>query len=367
MEKERKYYMVRIRDNINDFANKGVIAVGWSNVDFSNDKNEVLKRVDSEYYQTEYYKEHTIIAGRKKKEIERLLNISEGDILIVPCYQAFYICTATNKWIYDQSQLESDLSNQLVVEYIKDDSGNPYPFMRADKNTALQTKLKVRGFTTLEIDNKDIIGEINRLFNSKKDTAYSSTVIEKQSKNMEHFRQEIAKRIGDYSSSGIEAGGFGFEKLIEKLFKKSGYKTKILSKNSGKDEGDADVLAVHESPVGSEFNTAFFIQAKHYNGDMDNWAVEQIKKFRDYIDYEYDNIFGNEEIPEVPKANIHYAVITSANNVSEKIKEEARENDIIFIDAQQLSAMLFERFDELDEYQFKLGYVKMYKHISEEM
>ena len=152
--KMRKYYIVRIREQAEEFVKQSKVAVGWSDVDFK-------KFIDNEVGLAEkvkrcYYSDSDVspyLLGRKLSEVKRFINIQEGDIIIVPGYKSFYLGESTAEFIYDDSRKDIDLANQLKVNFKKDREGEPIPFERKGKNTALMTKLRARGFTVLEVRN----------------------------------------------------------------------------------------------------------------------------------------------------------------------------------------------------------------------
>ena len=80
MPMERNYYMVRAHDNIWELAEKGVVAIGWSNVDLSkltsDEAAEIIGRQD--------YYVNTVpqVVGKKKNEVWRFKYIKKGGVKI---------------------------------------------------------------------------------------------------------------------------------------------------------------------------------------------------------------------------------------------------------------------------------------------
>jgi hypothetical protein len=68
-----------------------------------------------------------------------------------------------------------------------------------------------------------------------------------------------------------------FEKLIAWYFRKVGAtQVEIPAKNESGKEGDADVVATFEP-----LRTIIYVQAKKHTGKTNDWAVQQIKDYRD--------------------------------------------------------------------------------------
>jgi restriction endonuclease Mrr len=69
-----------------------------------------------------------------------------------------------------------------------------------------------------------------------------------------------------------------------------------------------------------------------------------------------------DEVVSIKAENIRYVFVTSAK-FDTKVYDEASESNIILIDGERLSEMVFERIDKLDELRYKLGYIKKFEHI----
>ena len=360
-----KYYVVRMANNEHLFVPKSVVAVGWSDIDFSSydDIDMLCDDVRNHYYlDTSNQK-----AGRKLGEIRRFKSIQKDDILLVPCYRGFYIAKSTGAFIYDRNSHSEDRANQLKVEYIADDNGNPMIFNRYDKSTALSSKLGIPGFTILEIWEKEIISEVDELVAKKKDSSYLSKIITEENNKLLMFKNSIKEVLPDYKKIGLEAGGIGFEKLLKSLLAADGFSAKILSKQiGGSGTADADILATKCSKLGDEFSSVLYIQAKHYIGESDN-GIDQIVSFKEKINK--DNINGQAKVQtedgeiSVNVNDIKY-VLVSTGLFTEYVIDKAEQENITLIDINRLSEMLYEMMDDIPEILHSLGYVKTYQHIN---
>ena len=352
--------MVRIHSNVDEYVKKGVVAVGWSKVPFDPQDIELtIKKINIEYYQNS----NQSVSGRKRNEVKKFLEIREKDLIIVPCYKGFYIGKSTGEFVHDSSLRDIDLSNQLKVDFLKDNDGNPLYFTRAGKITALQTKLGVRGFTILKIDEPEIQESIQKLAEQGIDCSETSYIAKKENDSFIEFKRQLRNVLQDYKKTSLESKGIGFEKLIAELFSSDGYKTNILSKKIGDDKADADILAVKECGFSSKFNQAYYIQAKHHSGKTDLWGLEQIKSFKaqqsELGSITFKTSEENEDNIVVFGDNIKYVLITSAEFSSDYSEEN---EEIIFIDGNELAEMLFEKIDDMnDEIRYQLGFIKKYE------
>lgn len=185
--KMSKYYIVRIREQAEEFVKQSKVAVGWSDVDFTKFKGDgdgLAEAVKKCYYSDSDVSPYLL--GRKRSEVKRFINIKKGDIIIVPGYKSFYLGETTDEFIYDESKKNIDLANQLKVNFKKDREGEPIPFERKGKNTALMTKLRARGFTVLEVRNdqdSDLTKYIDELMREEQDISDAAKICKKSSSN----------------------------------------------------------------------------------------------------------------------------------------------------------------------------------------
>ena len=356
--KMRKYYIVRIREQAEEFVKQSKVAVGWSDVDFK-------KFIDNEVGLAEkvkrcYYSDSDVspyLLGRKLSEVKRFINIQEGDIIIVPGYKSFYLGESTAEFIYDDSRKDIDLANQLKVNFKKDREGEPIPFERKGKNTALMTKLRARGFTVLEVrndQNSDLTKYIDELMREEQDISDAAKIRKKEEEQLKQFEKELKKVLSDYRQTSLQPGGRGFDELIKELMESDGFKARILPKSIGGNEiADADILAIKESPLADEFTTALYIQVKHYSGESVN-GIDQIIQFKNHV---IENL-NNESI-----RNINYVLISSGE-FGKEAEDTAEKENIRLINGARLAEILFDKIDKLpEEIRYQLGFIKKYEHI----
>ncbi|ERJ00784.1 MULTISPECIES: restriction endonuclease [Eubacteriales] len=361
----KRYYLVRIRENAHQYVENGIVAVGWSQVDFSQCLEKGLspaQKVEEMCYHTGASPQ---LVGRKKAEVTRFCKIKSGDLVVVPCKGGFYIGESTGHYLYSSEAVVRDLANQLQVRFRCGSDGKPLRFVRAGKNMALTTKLRTRGFSILEFDDERVVQGIEELWESGLDRAESDRVVERQEEEDQAFIQRMASVLQNYSATSLPAGGQGMEEMVANLLRVNGFIVKILSKRCGEGKADADILAVKPMGTSSELSFAYFIQVKHYVGETGLGGLEQIRKFRDQIQngylFSYEKEGSALQVMLLPD-NIRYGVLTSGT-FADRTVEEAEKDGLFLIDGIQLAEMLCEKIDDLPEYQHLLGFYKTYAHI----
>ena len=356
----RNYYVIRTRADVDDFVKKSKVAIGWSDIDFTkyiDDQDKLLEKIQNHYYSGDNVS-HTV-RGRKLGEIKRFINIQQGDIIVVPSYRSFYIGVSTGEFVYDETNYDKDLSNQLSVDFKKDENDEPIPFERNGKNTALVTKLKARGFTILDIKGKILTNYIDELLSSTNDISDVEKIIKFENQELKSFKNSLKDVLSDYKMISLRAGGIGFEELIKALMESDGYKATVLSKKiGGNGIADVDILAVKESQLADEFTTACYIQAKHYWGESRN-GIDQIIDFKEQTNGDFET--QDQKNISINPENIKYFLISSGSFCKE-VSIKAEQNNIILIDGERLSEILFNKIDELPIIRYQLGFVKKFEH-----
>ena len=356
-----RYYVVRTYTKVSDFVERGVSAIGWSDFDLAHEKTEsVIKVLD------ERYKNGEISSRQRGKwigQIRLFQGIKEKDVVLVPCYKGFYIGIATGKFKYDEKLARSDidLANQIELCFIKEHN-KPIVFARDGKLNSLSKKLGVPGFTVLEFKKNDskAIEQIEMLIAAGKDISPEDRVYEIEKQHLDEFRTALQKAFSNDDESFLNAKGRGFEEMIANMLTQDGYVTKLLSKQvGGSSIADADILAIKKSSLGEEFDTAYCIQAKHYQGSSSN-GFEQILEFKKQL--EKNNQNGTVYIDRTSlKLNQIKYMLVSSGSFTPEIEDKAIENNIILINGERLADLLFHVIDDMPELRHKLGFVKTYQ------
>ena len=333
----KNYFMVRaMNSQPNDFkiffSNK-VIAVGWSEINFSQFKEmenlNLRMEVNKIYYKGKNM--HPPLIGKKLNEVQRFHKIKEGDYIVIPYYNTIRLAIAKGIHQYNNTAYEFDLANQMQVNYLMSKNG----FKTIPRNSlseGFQRRLRVRGSTVSDLyEFKD---EIEKIF-KKENYSWTSDYEEKQNLLIEEVKQKLFVNIQN-GVTNLTTGGIGLEYLVKELFECEDYDTNIISKSHFKDYGDADVFAVKSDKFQE---TKILIQVKHHSGYTDQWGIEQLKIIQN------DDTYKDHKFILITSALIGKEVIEKANNF-----------DFITVDGKELVNWIFEHLDNLKlETKVKLG------------
>ena len=323
----KNYLMVRAMNSepkdFEIFFNNKVVAVGWSEVDFTqykNKPNELREAVNEMYYAGKNM--HPPTVGKKLNEVQRFQKIKVGDFLIIPYYNSIRLAIAKEQTKYDNNAYGLDLANQIKVDYLM--TSNDFKTIpRNSLSEGLQRRLRVRGSTVSDLyEFKD---EIEKIF-EKDNYSWTSDYEEKENLLTEKVKKILFTNIQN-GTSNLTTGGIGLEHLVKELFECEGYTANVLGKSHFDDYGDADVYAVKSDKFQE---TKILIQVKHHSGYTDNWGLEQLKKIQTDSTY----------------ADYKFVLITSAL-IGGKIKECATSFDVNTMDGKELIDWIFEHLDDL--------------------
>jgi len=257
------------------FFDNAVVALGWSEVDFTqyvNDAEGLVARVSSEYeYDRPGLWPPTV--SRWLNQVRRFMAFAPGDRVVVPYYDGVCLATVTGERSYNLSAKKSDLSNWITVEYELDAATNkPRVIPRNALSESLQRRLRVRGSTLADLS--QFAEEIHRMFT---DVGYkwSSRSAQEVEQLGHNFKTELLKRMQS-GATNLQTGGIGLEHLVKELFIKEGYSANVLSKQHF-NSGDADVEATKEDMFQT---TRILAQIKHHSGETNELGLEQLKKIQ---------------------------------------------------------------------------------------
>jgi predicted Mrr-cat superfamily restriction endonuclease len=324
---EKHYFMVRaMNSSENDFSiffDNQVVAVGWSDVDFTLFNKEQTEDL-VEVVEEKYYSSSDIlpqVVGRQLNQVRRFQNINGGDLIMIPYYNSIRLAIAEDEIIYDEEAYDSDLSNQRKVKYLFS-AGTFKTIPRDALSEALQRRLRVRGSTVSDLyEFKD---EIETLF-SKDSYSWTSQFEEKENELKNNLREKLIQNIRT-GKTGLKTGGLGLEFLIRELFEIEGYKSEVLAKTTFL-LGDADVYAVKSDKFQE---TKILIQVKHHSGYTNEWGISQLNEIKKSEEY-----------------NDHKFVLVTSANISAEVKKVAEDLDIITIDGNELSEWIIENLNKL--------------------
>src|ERR1700753_650157 len=99
---DKKYYMVRAMNSTQEdfdvFFKNNVVAVGWSDINFSDfdiqDVDHLVSEVDKCYYASHDYFKPWV--AKKLNEVRRFHEITDGDFIIIPFYNSIRFAVANS-------------------------------------------------------------------------------------------------------------------------------------------------------------------------------------------------------------------------------------------------------------------------------
>ena len=321
-------YMVRAMDQSDAeyavFFEQNVVAVGWSEVNFSSyeDIEKLVGAVKTEYYSDG--KTASQVVGKKLNEVRRFKEMRTGGYLVIPYRGAIRLALLREGERYDKAAQALDLCNQRLVDYLK--SGQDYLSVpRSNLSEGLQRRLRVRGTTISDLSEFDM--EIEQLFKDP-NTSWLSQFTKAENKRMVTWQDRLLKNIRN-GRTNLKAGGRGLEELIKCLLDLEGYKAQILSKRRFKDLGDADIEANRSDLFGEQ---RLLVQVKHHSGQSDAWGAQQLAAILET---------EKEAFAE------HILVLVTTADASSELAQFCQQRDIKLINGVELVKWIYEHIDEV--------------------
>ncbi|MDP8237489.1 MAG: restriction endonuclease [Candidatus Hatepunaea meridiana] len=315
--------MTSTEEDFKVFFENSVVAVGWSNVDFTKfaSSENLVAEVECEYYTNSETAPQ--VAGKKKNEVRRFKGIRKGDRIVIPCWGAVYLAIAEVDEIYNIDACKNDLANQHKVQYCCNYQGERIYISRDKLSERLQRRLRVRGTTIANLN--EFADEIEALFRGED---FNATYDKEKLRYIEEFKKELLLNIQTGKTS-LEAGGYGLEKLVKELLEIDGYNAEIQSKQRFSGFADADIIAIKDDFLITE---ELLIQIKHHSGITDTWGAHQLSKI---LETEKD-LF----------AEFKLVLITSGDS-SDNLREYCESKDIILIEGKTLIEWLYNSLHKL--------------------
>jgi hypothetical protein len=331
------YFMVRAmastEADFNVFHANSVVAVGWGDIDFREyveHVDDLVQRVREEYYPDPDLDQRYV--GRKLAQVRRFMALKPGDKVVVPYYDAVWLCTVEGERRFAPGPKGPDLANQITVNYhLLPGSAEHKMVRRKDLSEALARRLRVRGSVVSDLD--EFAEEIEGMFAQEAYT-YSGVLVRQNELLREEFKARLLERIRS-GATALETGGTGLEHLVADLFRTEGYKVSLPGKRFFK-EGDADVEAVRSDMF---HEVSLLAQVKHHSGITDRHGLDQLLQIK----------AREEDVERV------YVLITTAA-LRPELVEEAQGLGVLTIDGPALMEWLMTRLDDLgSEWRLRLG------------
>lgn len=331
----RKYRMVRaMAQEEADFAvffGGSVVATGWSDVPFAEQPSEeaAVEAVRARYYAGSATPPQVV--GRKLNEVKLFMQITPGDLIVVPWRSNIAMAVATGRRRYDRSGGRArDLANQHEVSYLQED-GSVRAIPRVTLPHRLQRRLRVPGSAVMDL--AEFGEDLERLLRGESaQSAYEDAVAAAK----EQAIDEVRRRLESGRGTTLRAGGLGLEELVRQLLVAEGYEATRLDKRTFADHADADIIAVREDPIRP---VKRLVQVKHHEGLSGSWGADQLAAIR----------AGGRH------ADYDLVLVTSAG-ASADLQRICRANGIILLDGEALANWVYDRCASLTgEMQRELG------------
>lgn len=341
--REPNYFMVRSIDKseeaLGNFTDNGIVAVGWSDVNFLEykDPEEIFANLP---YMASIAPQ---TAGRHKGQIVRFLSIKKNDRIIVPFWDTVCLAKATGSRRYNEHNHDTDQANETSVEYLRTESNELLLIPRDSLSEGLQRRLRVRGMTISNLN--EFAEEIEGYFKkgSLEKVAYSwkEGFEEIQQEKIIAFKSRLLENIRS-GYTNLKTGGIGLEQLILELVTIEGYKAYIPSKQTFPSLADADVVAVKADKF-SESKLLF--QIKHHSGVSGTWGIEQLLEIKKRLPDEFLS---------------HKLVFVTSANVSQEVEKLSENNDVTVIDGNELVNWISELIKQISgNVKVKLGIIEI--------
>jgi len=319
-----KYLMVRNMTYDEWYFDKGVVAIGWGDINFSkyNDADSLIEKMESM---------DPNLSGKRKTQIRRFIEIKKGDRILVPWWDYVCLAVAEGNIIYDKTRIDDEQSNQQVVKYLKNEDGH-ICIPRKELKEGLQRRLRVPGQFVSDLE--EFEEDLNNIFNSaignKTIYTWNDQYIDHHGKKMDEFKTKLLTNIRE-GKTKLQAGGVGLEDVVRELLEKDGYNAIKLSKRLFPEDADADILATKSDRF---IETNLLVQVKHHRGYSDDWGIDQLLKIKKLLPEDYKD---------------HSLVFVTSADVEKGILKKAENNGISIIDGKKLIDWIIDDLDKISE------------------
>lgn len=323
------YYQHRIShkwDVSKQLFDQGYITIGWSGLIDTDILQETKEHGENGFIKSA---ERNNLTDRLRWCLYRFLSFEPGDIVLIPLYeQDFAIVeisgdpqpiselpiksfqSVAGRLVELNSKLKyTDNNEEIDLGYFVPINKESVKFVRrAYASAKLQARMKHQ-FVNIEI---------NDLEQDVKDALSATGPIDLRDIILEAAAPKIQEAMSKLTPDGLEH-------LVKWYMQQSGASRVVIpAKNeAGKENGaDADVIAEFDS-----LGLVFFIQVKKHEGYTDDWAIEQIRLYKEQKENLTDNFTY---IPWV---------ITTAS-FQDSVKEKAHDVGVRLIDGVTFAKMI---------------------------
>lgn len=319
---DRKIVLVR---SPRELIDKDQIGLGWKGLrfcDFNSIEDLFKNGVENSRYKGNI--------GRKKNQIKRYYNLAKGDIVIVPATGSIVVAEVVGEKSFKEDAAVKYGENRINVSYFRDEKKNVF-IPRKQLSTALQSRLKIQMSVANLSDFSEEIGRHVEALEKGETHTWKKATEDKEANALSCFKADLLKRIkqGDV---GLEAGGYGLEKLVQELFEIEGYHAEIQAKNQSRGIDDVDIIATRVNGITLEAER-FLIQVKHHKGTTGQKGLEQlIAHGIDRTDQEF---------------RLTRKILITTAKFSDNLLNKAEENNIIAMDGNRFVDWLYDNIEAL--------------------
>jgi len=299
----KNYWLHRVshENGFSILSQDGLLTIGFSDM-----TTPIAQKAIAESNYGAFASEYTAVYDGKISRIRNNLwnfavKMNPGDVVVVPIWNGFKICEITGHTELFNNKGMCDLGWQHRVTVLAEITPRD-----SYASSALLSRMKCRN-TTLDInDLKDDVDEaLHRWEHSKPFDIIGE---------LAPHCLDIIKRIGSPDK---------FELIVKKYFERLGANlVQILPKNYSNKKGDCDVEAIFDG-----LNLTISVQVKYHVGKTGEWSIQQIQEY-----------WQNE--PVIENMTLAKWVISSADDFSDKAKEEGQKHGIILINGCDFSKMI---------------------------
>jgi len=338
-QRKRKYWLHRISyewDVSSWLLKHGILTIGWSDLSNTSIVSSIRSHTD-----TAAFERIMASAGQKENRsrwnLWHFCNFNIGDIVLVPLYNSEFSLyeivgspMPITKLPRFNEQIVIENGNQILI----DDDGyfkRALSGKRVDLGFAVSVKPLRENLSRYEFADNALTARMKmRQANGDISDLEQNILNVLKADSPINLYVSIIKQLSDQLLAAIkeQLTPDKFENLIKWYFQKVGAtKSYINAKNkSGKSEGaDADIIAEFE-----QMRVIIYVQAKLHDNITSQWAVEQIMKYKDQFDAQY------EDYTTIPW------VISTAEKFSDEAITLAQENHVRLLSGHEFSRLLLD-------------------------
>lgn len=336
----KKYWLHRITggENASAFSypllfKHNILSIGWSVL--SNDKfvKDSISKGEDAINDALEAKDWGKPRGRWS--LWRFIHeMKKGDVVLVPTYGGlFSVFEISSDKVYsnesiDKSLLVDDYGNGIINSkdgfiHTHDNETVDIGFYR--EVSPIETDIPRNGYADQALTSRMKIRQTNADITDICDSVINAIAAFRQNKPI-NIKERIMEKSAPEILNLIKqlADDTKFEELVGHYLKSIGADDIITpSKNgSATDKGDADKIAVFEN-----IKTIIMVQIKKHEGITDQWAIQQIKTFRENLHYDDDY-------------STQMWIISTCDDYSEEAKKEAESVGVRLINGIEFCKMI---------------------------